>query len=212
MTGLVGRLLGDVEYLLMNARASANVARALPDVDERTRRAIARRGCQLRARRRFDRWPALDDRALCRRLTLEGFENLHAARGLGRSVLWVSSDLGEPELAERVVRLYGGDESATLHLLPGAAENGRSSLTCAFLGQPIECSTGLAETALGSRAALLPIFGLFAGDGLYRAVLCPPIVPGQEDAAGLTRRILAAFEEAVRAAPEPWAWISRIQQ
>lgn len=206
---LVARLLGDFEYLLTGGRAIMTIALALPASDERQRRAIVRRSFRRRARRRFDRWPTLDDRALCRRLTLEGFENLHAARAARPAVLAVSSALGEPRLAGRVWRLYGGDAQAALPLLPGDSGTAAATTTCAvtFLGQPLRCPIGPADAALRAGAALLPIFGLFAPGARYRVCCAPPILPENEDAAALTHRTLAAIEAAVRAEPEAWPWM-----
>ena len=117
-------------------------------------------------------WRRLDDRTLCRRLTLEGFEHVHAARAKATGILWFGGPDGQPGLAERVLRLYGGDTQARLFVLPDSAQEsapespGTSrSIEVPFRGTSASCSLRLAEEALREGAALLPIFGRRSRDG-----------------------------------------------
>lgn len=145
-------------------------------------------------------WRRLDDRTLCRRLRLEGFEHLHAARAKAPSILWFGGSRGEPSLAERVLRLYGGDPQARLSVLPESVPESPGTQT--FIEVPFRdgsapCSLRLAEQALRQGAALLPIFGRRVhGDGLaaFRVVIGEALLPLGTDAASLTRRAVARIE------------------
>lgn len=107
----IGRLMGDLAWLALRDRRHvtlANLRRALPDLAGPERRAIGAESfrhlgtmsCDTISSYRFDR------QELCRRLTIEGWEHLEAARAQGRGVLVMSAHLGTWEIAAHVVGLY----------------------------------------------------------------------------------------------------------
>lgn len=108
-----GRGLGALAWRLLGGRRRvtlANLELAFPELPERRRRELAAASfghlgaafCDALSAERFD---AVE---LCRRLTLEGWEHLEAARARGRGVVVMSAHLGMWEAAAQPVALYAG--------------------------------------------------------------------------------------------------------
>ncbi len=100
----LGRTLGRLSFFLLRKRrriAEANVGRALPELSPERQREIARHSAQAFGESMFDGLAATryDARALCQRLSLEGWENLHTARAAGKGMIIASAHLGSWEVA-----------------------------------------------------------------------------------------------------------------
>ncbi len=103
--GLASRLPGD-----HRRRGSDRLRAAFPDLDRRCRTRLARRSFRHQWRAISDGASAcrFDARALCRRLTLDGWDRLEAAESQGRGVLMLGARYGCWQLAALAVALYRG--------------------------------------------------------------------------------------------------------
>ncbi len=109
----LGAACGDLGFRLLRdrrRRGLENLRAAFPDLDRRRRRHLARRACRFRAQAVLDGAAAcrFDPRALCRRLTLDGWNRLEAAESLGRGILLLGAETGHWQLAALAVALYRG--------------------------------------------------------------------------------------------------------
>lgn len=122
----LGGALGGLAWALLGERrrvALANLELALPHLDAAERRSIGigsfrhlgRMTCDTVSSERFDR------EGVCRRLTIEGWEHLEAARSLGRGVLVMSAHLGTWEIAAHAVGLY----AEPMHVIGRPLDNPR---------------------------------------------------------------------------------------
>ena len=209
------RLLGALLFLGRRRRAEGELAAAFPALDANARVAIARRSAELQARLGRERFPTRDAVRLCRDLALDGSEALQRLRAHPPAATAAfTAACGAPALAERALRLYGGDPLRVVHLLPPSGSSGATArvpdtnrgATFEFLGRTIHCATDW----LPPEATLLfPVFGLLAPRRRLRVLFEPPFeARGAEPA---TRAALAAIERVVRAHPEAWPWGARPQ-
>jgi KDO2-lipid IV(A) lauroyltransferase len=109
----LGRSLGALGWLVDRRHrrvALENLALALPELPPRERRRLARECFRRLAGAVCDTVSAtrFDLVALCRRVTLEGWEHLEAAEAEGRGVFILSAHLGVWEIAAWAVGTYAG--------------------------------------------------------------------------------------------------------
>jgi KDO2-lipid IV(A) lauroyltransferase len=108
----LGGGFGDLAWLVLGSRrrvALGNLALAMPEIPRAQRRRVARRSFRHLGRMFCDTISShrFDSVEICRRLTLQGWEHLEAARARGRGVLVMSAHLGSWEMAAHTVGLYG---------------------------------------------------------------------------------------------------------
>ena len=119
-----GAALGGLGYRL-DARhrkvALANVAAAFPELDPRARQRLVRRCFRHFGGLVFDSLSAsrFGADALCRRLTLEGWEHLVRAEREGRGVFLLTAHIGSFEMLSHPVALYRGPA----HMIVRPADN-----------------------------------------------------------------------------------------
>ena len=109
----LGRRLGDLAWLASGSRrevARSNLALALPELGAEERERLARESfrhlgaaaCDTLSAERFDLV------GLCRRLAIEGWEHLAAAKARGRGFFVLSAHLGHWEIAAHAAGTYFG--------------------------------------------------------------------------------------------------------
>lgn len=193
------RVCGAAIFVARRRRALVELGLALPALAPAERATIARRSAELEATRRRLRLARRGDVRLCRDLACDGAAELQELRALGARgpVACVTAPLGDPALALRCLRLYGGRPDATVQLVGAGEVAGGSPVP--FLGRTLRRRI----EPPGADEPVVPLFAFVEADGRARfAVRAPLRVTGE----GALATVLAALEREVLARPADWPW------
>jgi len=208
--------------------ARARVGEALPEMPDAARRRLVRRSFRRLGSHRASELSAtrFSPRELCRRLRLEGWENLHAATAAGRGVVLLLADLGSWRLALRALVLYrpllshflistpsdhGRDLAADRWsaMLASLNQGGEVAilLRCPVFGHPASLDPLPARLALASGAPAVLVVSLPEPEGRYRICASPPIAAvGDDTIERLSGQYLGVVEDEIRQHPESLPW------
>lgn len=193
-------------------RAGRNLRRVFPQLPPGTRRRIARRA-YLEFRRHQMALPVLARTsavALCKRLTLHGWHEVDAAKGVqpARGIVFLGLTLGFFPLLRRVLELYcqpllvlrgplALDSELGSRVLGHIEGGGHVLAPCGFPTM----SASAAALALAARAQTLPALA-FTVDGEWHLALRPPLAPASD----LGERYREIIAEEIERNPESWPW------
>jgi Kdo2-lipid IVA lauroyltransferase/acyltransferase len=148
-----------------------NMARALPEVEARVRRRLARAcfrhlGAVVVDTLSSQRFGAVE---MCERLTLEGWEHLVAAQEEGRGAILLSAHLGSWEIAGHAVALFRGPLHAVARPFANTLVYERYSRERARFGQIL----------IAKRGAARPLLRILRGGGTVGLLIDQRVRPGQ---------------------------------
>lgn len=122
--------------------------------------------------------------------------------------------IAKREAAKELLRAMSRNE--TVAILVDQNVLAREAVFVPFFGRPAATTPSLARIQLRTGAAVVPVFTWPEGDGRYRLVFEPPILPEEFEDGRLDRddtvrrataRYMAVTEAAIRKDPAAWLWI-----